>query len=371
MIAADSPGKTTNQEPRHHSAPGPQVLRELVDRVQAVVMVSTPSSGIEWCNAYLEQVSGFSFDVLRGHAPRDFLIAPDNDRSVMDFIRQKTDQGLGFIVEALTRHASGAPFWARYEVHPVFDERSMTHKYITVGHDISEQKRREQTQYDFTSMVSHELRTPLSVIAGALEVLDHTARQSLDTASRDLLGMSIRNTRHLDGLVSDLLVSYNLRQSDTRIDLESFELVATINDVLADLQPRAIAGGITTPKALSTPEILVMANEKAIRQVLINLLSNALKFSRPGSNISVDVEQPNGCTRVSVTDQGIGIPIDFQPFVFDRFARAPSVRAGGHDGFGLGLDISKSLMTAMGGSIQFDSIEGIGSTFWFDIPSGR
>ncbi len=226
-----------------------------------------------------------------------------------------------------------------------------------------------QARTDLVSNVSHELRTPLTAIKGLIETLRDGAVD--DLASRDQFLASIEGeTDRLIRLVNDLLVLSRADSQALTLHREWFDIAGLARACAHDLGAPAAAHRVSL--IVDGPATLVHADHDRIRQVLFNLLDNAIRFSPPGAPVRVTVTSaPDGVT-VSVQDNGPGIPAADQARVFERFYRADKSRARdlrGAAGAGLGLAIAQALIQAHGGQIALDSREGQGTTVRFTLPA--
>lgn len=229
----------------------------------------------------------------------------------------------------------------------------------------SDLQRTLQARTDLVSNVSHELRTPLTAIKGLVETLRDGAVDDLD--ARDKFLASIEGeTDRLIRLVNDLLVLSRADSQALTLRRETFDLTALARDCADEL---------------ATPRVAIIvegsptqfhADHDRIRQVLINLLDNAIRYSPPGESVRVKIESSSANVMVSVQDRGPGIPIAEQARVFERFYRADKSRARepqDSSGAGLGLAIAQTLIIAHGGRIALESREGQGTTIRFTLPA--
>ncbi len=229
----------------------------------------------------------------------------------------------------------------------------------------SDLQRTLQARTDLVGNVSHELRTPLTAIKGLVETLRDGAVDDLD--ARDKFLASIEGeTDRLIRLVNDLLILSRADSEALTLRRESFDLTALARDCADEL---------ATPRVAIVVEgspTQVHADHDRIRQVLINLLDNAMRYSPPGESVRVNVVAASGTVTVSVQDRGPGIPIAEQARVFERFYRADKSRARDPQdsaGAGLGLAIAQTLIIAHGGRIALESREGQGTTVRFTLPA--
>ena len=232
--------------------------------------------------------------------------------------------------------------------------------------DISARKEIERMKNEFIGVVSHELRTPLSSIVGALGLL--VGMTGLRKDVEPLVRVARDNSQRLARLVNDILDVEKLDSDSLQIQLEPVELGALLATAIQANQGYADQFGVSLALADSQGPAWVNANSDRLMQVMTNLLSNAAKFSPRGSRIEVRLARAHGAFRVSVIDPGPGIPDDFKPHVFERFAQADSSNSRQRGGTGLGLAICKMIVDKLGGNIDFVSAPGMGTTFYFDLP---
>jgi len=232
--------------------------------------------------------------------------------------------------------------------------------------DISPRKEIERMKNEFVSVVSHELRTPLSSIVGSLGLL--TKMPDLREDVQTLIRVARENSQRLVRLINDILDVERLDANTLQIQLEPVELLELLENAIQANQGYADRYAVTLVLAPSQGPAWVGANIDRLMQVMANLLSNAAKFSPRGARVEVRLQRTRDAFRVSVTDPGPGIPEEFKPRVFDRFAQADSSTSRRRGGTGLGLAICKMIIDMLGGTIDFESIPGQGTTFYFELP---
>ena len=265
--------------------------------------------------------------------------------------------------EILTREGSSVPVEASYGL--IRDEQGEVDRIIVVFRDLSHQKKLDRQRAEIIGNVSHELRTPLALIKGyATTLLSPTVSLNEREARRFLRNVSMAADR-LGRMIDDLLWASRLDMDEVALRPKSFDLEHMVQQVLAWFQPHAQECHLVAD--LPTESLPIWADPERVEQVLVNLLTNAVKYSLPGSTITVRGQSLANPPRivVHVSDEGTGIAAKHLPHLFDRFYRTEA----GQEGVGLGLYICKRLVEAMGGEIWVVSEVGEGSTFSFTLPA--
>ena len=217
----------------------------------------------------------------------------------------------------------------------------------------------------FTADASHELRTPLTVLRGELEAI--ARRPKLDEDVRETVGSALEETERLSKIVESLLSISRLDAGEALSTPERFDL-AELAASTAE-QMRLLADDKRVALDCNTPGRVEINGDKGrLKQVVVNLLDNAIKYTGDGGKVDVTVSAMNGNAVLEVSDTGIGIPAESIPHVFGRFYRVDKARSRQMGGTGLGLSIVKAICTAHGGRVSAESIEGQGSRFTVELP---
>jgi two-component system phosphate regulon sensor histidine kinase PhoR len=247
---------------------------------------------------------------------------------------------------------------------------------LVVLHDVTELRRLERARRDFVANISHELRTPLASIKLLVETLN-TAIHEDPQAAQDFLRRIDIELDGLTQLVRELLELSRIESGHVRLERRLVPAGELVHEAAGRLRAQAERAGLVLgvqAPGPGEPPLLVYADAERIEQVLVNLLHNAIKFTPPGGQIVLRAEAGPDAGEVvfSVADTGIGIPPEDLPRIFERFYKVDKARTGTRDrdgGTGLGLSIARHIVQAHGGRIWAESTPGIGSTFYFTLPT--
>jgi signal transduction histidine kinase len=224
---------------------------------------------------------------------------------------------------------------------------------------------------EFLAVMSHELRTPLNAIGGYAELLEMGIRGPVTQAQREDLHRIQVSQRHLLGLINDVLNYAKVETGTVRYDL----VTVRVRDVLAAAEalvaPQTAAKGLALTVGTCPPDLSVRADAEKFRQILVNLLSNALKFTERGGRIALECVPRASMVEITVRDSGIGIPADQLERIFEPFVQVRADLTRTAEGTGLGLAISRDLARGMGGELVVSSESGVGSTFTLSLPRAR
>jgi signal transduction histidine kinase len=235
--------------------------------------------------------------------------------------------------------------------------------------DLTERKHAEMIKDEFVSTVNHELRTPLTSIFGSLRLLGATSAGKLDPKSARLLEVAQISCNQLRRLVDDILDLEKITAGKMDHHMETMAAGPLIQDIVNRHAAIADQHAIRFNSRLEVKNLSIRVDPNRFNQALVNLLSNAAKYSPSGGQVDIVAKREGaGSIRISVTDHGPGIPEAFRAKIFSRFAQADNSTTRKVGGSGLGLNITKTLIEAFGGTVSFDSIEGQGATFHFVLP---
>jgi len=241
-------------------------------------------------------------------------------------------------------------------------------RLVMVLRDISERKATEETRRNLMSMVTHELRTPLTSIKGALRLLIAGTAGEVESPVLSMLNIAESNSNRLLGLVDDILDLEKISAGKMDYSIEPIDACKLVNEAMQCYRDYASGFGVGFKGNMTCGAAMIQGDYRRMLQVLANLMSNAAKFSDEGETVEIGVSKIDGSVKISVTDTGPGIPEDARATLFEPFSQVASNTSSKVNGTGLGLSIVKAIVAHHGGSIDFHSVQGKGTTFFILLP---
>jgi PAS domain S-box-containing protein len=309
-------------------------------------------------NPMAEAITGLSAETVLGHTAGEAIPGWDqiSERVPIALAREPA------AVEALPLETARGERWISISGVKFFGGTVYAFRDITDAH------RLDELQAEFVATASHELRTPLAAVYGAAQTL-RRHDFALDEAGRErFIAMIVDESERLGRIVNQILLASQLDVGRVDLVMEAFDapdLLERVAEAARTHAPPHIELEVTVGEAVSP----VAADKDRVRQILVNLVENAIKYSPDGGTIELGVEAIDGMTLFRVVDEGIGIPGDEQPRIFQKFFRLDPDMTRGIGGTGLGLYICNELVERMGGRIWVESSHGKGSAFYFELPS--
>jgi PAS domain S-box-containing protein len=240
---------------------------------------------------------------------------------------------------------------------------------ILVFRDVSEEESIHRLLGQFLANISHEFRTPLSSLAASVELLLDQAPDLSPAETEELLKSLHLGILGLQTLIDNLLESTNIETGHFRIFPRSYDLGMILSEAIATMQPLIEKYGQSLVVELPMSIPMVKADSRRTVQVLVNLISNASKYGPPDAKISICANTVDGFVKISVEDQGPGIPAKYRKIIFQRFVYPTTNSASSKVGAGLGLSVVKAVVEAQGGQVGVDDRPGGGAIFWFTLPT--
>jgi PAS domain S-box-containing protein len=313
---------------------------------------------------------------MLGYSPEDLLrqdlrsiTHPDDRQTSERHMSQALASDIpAYQLEKRYLHSDGRVIFARLSLSVVRDQQGAPLYLITQVEDVTQRREMERMKDEFVSTVSHELRTPLTAIRGSLGLLAGGVLGPLSDKASSMVKIAHRNSERLVRIINDILDIEKIGAGRIELRSERIALRALLEQALEVNQAYADKFQVRLVLEPMGEDAAVVADPDRLMQVMANLLSNAAKFSPPGSTINVRASRQGQRIRVEVEDHGSGIPQQFHHRIFEKFAQADGSSSRRFEGTGLGLSITRQLLEAMGGSIGFRSTVGQGTTFHIELP---
>jgi PAS domain S-box-containing protein len=329
----------------------------LANIADGIVAVDREGKVVLW-NRAAEQITGVPSAAALGRTPLEVLqreLASDDEGAPGErlvSVQRGGEEAWLSLTEAVMRDPVGA-----------------VSGRIFAFRDVSAERIVEQMKSDFVSTVSHELRAPLTSIYGFAETLLRRDVLFGEPERQTFLGYIASEAQRLTSIVDTLLGVARLEAGDLQVELVPTDLRTVVTEVVTSVRQTSDVNGHKFVLHLPDEPLAASADREKLGQILTNLLDNAVKFSPDGATVTVEAHRRSSHVEVRIVDEGQGIPEAERERIFTKFHRAESSRGTG--GAGLGLFIARGLVTAMGGRIWVDSVEGGGSSFAFELPLAR
>ena len=321
-------------------------LQTILDAMAEAVMVTDADGRVTLTNEVLTGLVGFNAE---GKTATEAMRHPDLRQAIED-----AQLGLAKQLEISVDGADGGPGRVlRASVSPLRNQQGV----VTVFHDVTAERVADRVRRDFVANAGHELRTPLTAIRGFAETLRQGTVDDPESA-RGFLDVILRHTKRLQALVDDLADLSRFESPELELQLGPVFAGALLDEVLRGLEAQSKAKGLNVSSGGLQEAPPVIAEERALEQVLVNLVDNAIKYTPEGGDIRIKVTADDGDVVIEVANSGPGIPSRHLSRVFERFYRVDAGRSRELGGTGLGLSIVKHLVAKIGGEITVDSSGG-------------
>ncbi len=359
------------------------LLRLLVESVRDyAIFVLDPGGHIMTWNPGAERLKGWRAEEIIGRHFSTFYPPESMDKPAWELDVAERDGRVED--EGWRLRKDGTRFWANVVITALRDPAGQLVGFAKVTRDLTERRAAElraiddarrlaeaeaanRAKSEFLAAMSHELRTPLNAIGGYVDLLLLGVRGELSEHQREDLRRIRRSQQHLLAIINDLLNFSRLEAGRVAYEIQPIRLAEVVQEVAAMIEPQAEAAGIVLDWT-ECRDVVAVADQAKVEQVLLNLLTNAIKFTREGGRITVSCAAAAGTVRLSVADTGIGIPAEKLDSIFEPFVQVGRSLSSAHEGTGLGLAISRDLARGMGGDLAVISRPGAGSTFTLTLP---
>lgn len=371
------------------------IARDISDRKQFEKQLQMFSKAVEsaYDSAVITNIAGeviyanpatariFKADLSQVKLQNAQIFYPDKDQTQAQWLIQKAIAG-GWSGEVVCRRGNGDRFPALVSVGLITSENGQPEAVSIISRDISEQKqaqadlaaknieleRASHLKSEFLANMSHELRTPLTSILGFSSLLEQQLYGSLNHKQLVYVEQIQQSGEHLLNLINDVLDLAKVEAGQIVLNITPVNVEELCENTLALVSEQARSRGIRIHRRFQSSLAPLMADELRVRQMLLNLISNAIKFSHVGGEIGIEAKTEVGYLYLTVWDQGIGIPVQKQNLLFQPFQQLDSSLARQYEGTGLGLALTRQLAELHGGTVEFESQEGQGSRFTIRLP---
>ncbi len=346
------------------------------------VIITDVDENIEWVNEGFTRITGYTLEEVRGRKPGAFLQGPNSSAGTIRFIREKVQARESFSAELINYAKNGDEYFITIDAKPLFErerfigfiaiQRDDTERYLHEQQLRVEREKAEQANHAksaFLAAMSHEIRTPMNGVIGVVRLLEET---KLDAHQQELAGIIHRSGESLMTVINDILDFSRIEAGELKIAEEDFFLESAIEPALSLLIGPCEEKGLLlfSSRDDGLPR-RARGDSNRIRQILFNLIGNAVKFTESGSvavSFSCERLEDGFCLlKGSVADTGIGIAPGHIDGLFERFYQVDDAQTRLRKGTGLGLAIVKRLAELMGGSVSVESTVGEGSVFRFSV----
>lgn len=345
-------------------------LSAIIDNVVDAIITIDSVGTIESFNRAATTIFGYSEAEVIGKNVKMLMPDPyqsEHDGYLSNHIKTGEKKIIGIGREVIGRRKNNKTFPMELAVSEISLDKAK--HFVGIVRDITERKRIEQMQKEFVSTVSHELRTPLTSISGSLGLVLGGVTGELPEKAKELLKIANNNSERLIHLINDILDIEKMSAGKMQFDFTVVDIIPLIKQAIDSNRGygEKLNVEFSFNSTVSEP-LLVRVDEKRIEQVMSNLLSNAAKYSPTGDQVVITLTALEKEVRISVHDQGKGIPEEFRAKIFDKFSQADSSDTRQKGGTGLGLNITKAIVEQHQGQIDFNCEDGQGTTFNVLLP---
>ena len=314
-------------------------------------------------NRGAEKILGYCEDEVLGK-PITMLIPAENVDEVLQMLERLRHGEHIEHFETVRRRRDGQLIYMSLSYSPVKDAHGRVVSVSIIGRDISERKEMEQMKDEMISAVSHEMRTPLTAMMGYTEFM--LKNEVPADRQNEYLQIILRESERLNELIGNFLDLQRFRSRTETFTCQSLPLQPLLEETATLFARISLRHNITLDCPSDLPQ--VCGNDKQLRQVFNNLVSNAVKYSPKGGEVSVAARREEDSVVITVRDEGIGIPQHAMGKIFERFYRVDNTARREFGGTGLGLALVREIVTAHGGKVWMESSLGKGSTFFVSLP---
>jgi len=338
-------------------------FRNMMETIPQIAWTNTTDGEITFFNQRWYDYTGLDYDNSIGWRWLSVIHA-DDLQSTLDEYKLILKNNVGGEFQNRKMRVDGTDRWHLVRLMPIKNAEGKVQLWAGTATDIHELRLLQQQKDDFISIASHELKTPITSLKASLQLLNRIKSEPTSVMLPDLIDMANKSLDKVVVLIKYLLDASNVNEGQLRLNQKLFKLSTIINECCRSI---SIVGeyNIITEGDM---QLMVYADAERVNQVVINFITNAIKYAPESKEIIIKIERVNDMAKVSVIDKGQGIPSEKQTHLFDRYYRADN-SGNQYAGLGLGLYISAEIIKKHNGQIGVNSELGKGSAFWFTLPT--
>ncbi len=342
-------------------------LAKAVESASDAIVITDLQGHIEYVNPTWQKLNGYSLSEVIGKKP-SILKSGRTNSTIYVRLWESITGGKPFSSEdVINKRKDGSLYAAHVSIYPV-DSKGKTVNFVGIAQDISESKERDHLRSEFISLASHQLRTPLTALRWFPEMLRKRVKNKLLPSELEMIDNIEQSAVRMISLVNRLLNLSRIETGRLIIVPKKTSVQKMLLAIKNDLDVIAKYNGLSLSLHIPAALPMITVDEDLLKEVVLNLISNALKYTAKGGRVLVTLKERKHTIHFSVRDSGIGIPAVEQARIFDRFFRASNAIDHDQQGTGLGLYLAKLIIECLGGEISLESTEGKGTTVSFYIP---
>ena len=343
-----------------------ELFHRAVEYVSDSIVITDPDGVIMYSNKAAEKMTGYTFDEMVGSTPALW------SNQVADGTYDKSwekikSEGEPRVIEVVNKRKDGRVYDTEVRISPISDDAGNIQFFVRIEVDITKKKEVDRIKNEFISIASHQLRTPMTGIKWVVERF--IKKEKLSAKGVQYLRDIQTSTHRLSQFIDLLLNASRVEGGKIGIVPRPVELIQFIRSYIIESTPLIESRGLRVIFENHPSELVIKTDIGALRNIIQSLVSNSIEYTPKGGEVEISVEmQEHGIVQVKVRDTGIGIPLDSQEHIFNKFTRAENAKLVKTDGTGLGLFIVKQAVELLGGEVSFVSEENYGTTFTVNIP---
>ena len=338
-------------------------FRDMMETIPQIAWTNTVNGEVTFYNQRWYNYTGLDYDNSKGWGWLS-VIHPDDVQSTLNEYKLILKNNLGGEFQNRQRRTDGTDRWHLVRLMPIKNEDGKVRLWTGTSTDIHELRLLQQQKDDFISIASHELKTPTTSLKASLQLLNRLKNEPNSPKLPGLIDIANKSLEKVIVLIKHLLDASNVNEGQLLLNQNLFTLSHVIEECCLSISIEGIYNIITE----GDMDMQVYADAERINQVVINFVTNAVKYAPESKEIRIRIEKVDNMAKVSVIDKGPGIPAEKLIHLFDRYYRADN-SGSQYSGLGLGLYISAEIIKKHNGKIGVDSDLGKGSTFWFTLPT--